>query len=160
MARHGAHRCFQHVAPQQFSVEAVEPVARRSLGFAVERALQLLDFRGRSYPVEPCFHCRPAIIRSLAVPAHLDPIAPPSLPGGFTLRQIIPTTRDSDSSSDPRQLGGVPKSEAQLSGCAKERAPPACGFRRRAENSVSQNLSREKVRNSVRRLSNASVVAR
>jgi hypothetical protein len=69
VARHGTHRGLDDIAPQQFSVEAVEPVARRSLGFAVERTLQLLDFRGRRYPVEKRFRFRPAIIPSLAVSA-------------------------------------------------------------------------------------------
>ena len=91
---------------QQFSVGAVEPVARCSLGFAVECALQLLDFRGCCYPVERRLRLRPAIIPSLAVSAHLDPSAPPSLATGFTVRQVITTTRDSDYSSDPRRLGG------------------------------------------------------
>ena len=69
--------------------------------------MQLLDFRGRCYPVEQCRHCRPAIIPSLAVSARLVPSAPPSFPAGFTLRQIISTTRDSDYSSSTRRLGGV-----------------------------------------------------
>ena len=91
---------------QQFSVEAVEPVARRSLGFAVECALQLLDFRGRCYPVEKRFRFRPAIIPSLALSAHVDPSAPPWLAAGFTLRQVFTPTRDSDYSGSPHRLGG------------------------------------------------------
>ena len=102
-------------APQQFSVEAVEPVARRSLGFAVEHALQLLDFRGRCYPVEKRLRFRPAICRSLAVSACLDPSAPPSLAAGFTLRRVIATTRDSDYSSRPRRLGGFATLQGGLS---------------------------------------------
>jgi hypothetical protein len=68
--------------------------------------LELLDFWGRCYPVEQCRHCRPAICRSLTLSAHLDPSAPPSLAAGYAVRQVYATTRDSDSSSRPRRLGG------------------------------------------------------
>ena len=107
VAGYGAHRSFDEVAPQQFSVEAVEPVARCSLGFAVERALQLLNLWRSCYPVEKRCRLRPAIIRSLAVSARVDPSAPPSLAAGYTVRQVITTTRDSDYSSGLRRLDGV-----------------------------------------------------
>jgi hypothetical protein len=92
---------------QRSGIEAVEPVTRRRLGFAVERTLLPLDFRGCCYPVEKRFRLRPAISRSLAVSARIDPSAPPSLPAGFTLRRIITTTQDSDYSGGPHGLSGV-----------------------------------------------------
>ena len=125
MVCHRRHRCFQQGAAEQFSVKAVEPVTRRSLGFAVERAWQVvgtkwisdgptvfalaatLDFRGRCYPVEKRCRFRPAISRSLAVSARLDPSAPPSLAAGSTVRRVSATTQDSDCSGDPHGLGGV-----------------------------------------------------
>jgi hypothetical protein len=101
--------------PSRASLLRQGPFPRRPHGqpveapacLAVESALPLLDFRGCCDPVEERFRLRPAIARSLAVSARVDPSAPPSLPAGFTVRRVAPTTRDSDCSGGPRGLGGV-----------------------------------------------------
>jgi len=108
VARHGAHRCFQHIPPQQFSVEAVEPVARFSLGFAVEHALQLLDFRG-------------VVIRSKSVSASARPSAGPS-PCPRALTQVprlrSPPVLLSGRSSLLRGTPTTPATRARLGGLA------------------------------------------
>ena len=49
----------------------------------------------------------PAISSPVAGSFHTHPSAPPSLAAGYTVRQVITTTQDSDYSDSPRRLDGV-----------------------------------------------------
>jgi hypothetical protein len=66
-----------------------------------ECPLQLLSLSTGVY-----IRVNPAISRPVAASSHTNPSAPPSLAAGFTIRQVIATTRDSDYSSRPRRPGG------------------------------------------------------